>query len=73
MKNQYIHIYIYRYTTQVFLDQKMKDKGAIDNYLPVQLLFCLKEKNKKKVMIILHIKRLIFIIKILNLLIYIYL
>jgi len=29
----------------------MNDKGATDNYLPVQLLFCLKEKNKKKVIL----------------------
>jgi len=44
-----VQAHVFEYTTQVFLDTKMNDKGATDNYLPVQLLFCLKEKNKKKI------------------------
>ncbi|KAG4106916.1 chitin synthase-domain-containing protein [Neocallimastix lanati (nom. inval.)] len=44
-----VQAHVFEYTTQVFLDQKMNDKGATDNYLPVQILFCLKEKNKKKI------------------------
>ncbi|OUM68694.1 glycosyltransferase family 2 protein [Piromyces sp. E2] len=44
-----VQAHLFEYTTQIFLDTKMNDKGATDNYLPVQLLFCLKEKNKKKI------------------------
>jgi len=44
-----VQAHVFEYTTQVFLDTKLKERGAIDNYLPVQLLFCLKEKNKKKI------------------------
>jgi len=34
----------------------MNEKGAKDNYLPVQMIFCLKEKNKKKVNFISYFK-----------------
>jgi len=52
----YIKLIKIRYTSQLFLNFKKKgDKteieqlGTSDGYFPVQILFCLKEKNKKKV------------------------
>ncbi|ORX87311.1 hypothetical protein BCR32DRAFT_198034 [Anaeromyces robustus] len=44
-----VEAHVFEYTTQIFLDTKMNEKGATDDYLPVQILFCLKEKNKKKI------------------------
>jgi len=49
VNNKEVQAHLFEYTTQVFLDTKMNEKGAKDNYLPVQMIFCLKEKNKKKI------------------------
>ncbi|ORX48617.1 hypothetical protein BCR36DRAFT_354319 [Piromyces finnis] len=49
VNNKEVQAHVFEYTTQLFLDTKMNVKGATDNYLPVQILFCLKEKNKKKI------------------------
>ncbi|KAF9994412.1 Chitin synthase, class 1 [Entomortierella chlamydospora] len=40
--------HIYEYTTQVTVDPDMGRSGAEKGYVPVQILFCLKEKNAKK-------------------------
>ncbi|KAF2663933.1 chitin synthase, class II [Microthyrium microscopicum] len=40
--------HIYEYTTQVSLDSDLKFKGAEKGIVPVQMIFCLKEKNQKK-------------------------
>jgi len=40
--------HIYEYTTQVMVDQDFKIRGADRGIVPVQILFCLKEQNKKK-------------------------
>lgn len=40
--------HVYEYTTQVSLDPDLKFKGAEKGILPCQLIFCLKEKNAKK-------------------------
>lgn len=40
--------HVYEYTTQVSLDETLKFKGAEKGIVPCQMLFCLKEKNKKK-------------------------
>ncbi|KAF9113139.1 Chitin synthase, class 2 [Mortierella sp. AM989] len=40
--------HIYEYTTQVMVDQDLKVRGADAGIVPVQILFCLKEQNKKK-------------------------
>jgi len=40
--------HVYEYTTQVSLDEGLKFKGAEKGIVPVQMIFCLKEKNKKK-------------------------
>ncbi|KAI9839164.1 MAG: hypothetical protein M1819_003157 [Sarea resinae] len=40
--------HVYEYTTQVSLDSDLKFKGAEKGIVPVQMIFCLKEKNQKK-------------------------
>ncbi|RUS16118.1 chitin synthase-domain-containing protein, partial [Jimgerdemannia flammicorona] len=41
--------HIYEYTTQISVDPDMKFKGADKGIVPTQILFCLKEKNQKKI------------------------
>ncbi|KAL9548850.1 Chitin synthase, class 1 [Mucor bainieri] len=41
--------HIYEYTTQLSVDPKMKFKSADKGIVPCQMLFCLKEKNQKKI------------------------
>ncbi|KAG0244115.1 glycosyltransferase family 2 protein [Mortierella sp. GBAus27b] len=40
--------HIYEYTTQVMIDDELKSRGADRGIVPVQILFCMKEQNKKK-------------------------
>ncbi|MCJ1308223.1 Chitin synthase, class 2 [Agyrium rufum] len=40
--------HVYEYTTQVSLDSDLKFKGAEKGIVPCQLIFCLKEKNQRK-------------------------
>ncbi|KAF8928612.1 Chitin synthase, class 1, partial [Haplosporangium bisporale] len=40
--------HIYEYTAQVTVDPEMGRSGHEKGYVPVQILFCLKEKNAKK-------------------------
>ena len=40
--------HVYEYTTQVSLDDDLKFKGAEKGIVPCQMIFCLKEKNAKK-------------------------
>ncbi|KAF8445436.1 chitin synthase-domain-containing protein [Kalaharituber pfeilii] len=40
--------HVYEYTPQVSLDADMKFKGAEKGIVPVQMIFCLKEQNAKK-------------------------
>lgn len=40
--------HVYEYTTQVSLDEGLKFKGAEKGIVPCQMIFCLKEQNKKK-------------------------
>lgn len=40
--------HVYEYTTQVSLDETLKFKGAEKGIVPCQMIFCLKEQNKKK-------------------------
>jgi chitin synthase len=44
-----VQAHIFEYTTQVSLDPDLKFQGAEKGIVPVQLLFCLKEKNQKKI------------------------
>ncbi|KAI5479453.1 chitin synthase, glycosyltransferase family 2 protein [Pseudohyphozyma bogoriensis] len=41
--------HIYEYTTQISIDPDLKFKSAERGLVPVQVLFCLKEKNAKKI------------------------
>ena len=40
--------HVYEYTTQVSLDADLKFKGAEKGIVPCQMIFCMKEKNQKK-------------------------
>lgn len=40
--------HIYEYTTQVMIGQDLQIRGADAGSVPVQIIFCLKEQNKKK-------------------------
>ncbi|KAI7860767.1 chitin synthase 1 [Circinella umbellata] len=41
--------HIYEYTTQVSVDPDMQLNGSEKGMVPVQIIFCLKEKNQKKI------------------------
>ncbi|KAK9451789.1 chitin synthase-domain-containing protein [Limtongia smithiae] len=43
-----VKAHIYEYTTQISLDSDLKFKGAEKGIVPVQVIFCLKETNEKK-------------------------
>ncbi|KAK9257342.1 chitin synthase-domain-containing protein [Lipomyces tetrasporus] len=43
-----VKAHLYEYTTQISLDSDLRFKGAEKGVVPVQVLFCLKEKNAKK-------------------------
>jgi chitin synthase len=43
-----VKAHVYEYTTQVSLDSDLKFKGAEKGIVPVQMIFCLKEQNAKK-------------------------
>ncbi|KAJ3293280.1 Chitin synthase, class 2 [Borealophlyctis nickersoniae] len=44
-----VSAHIFEYTTQVCVDEELKVKGHDKGIVPVQILFCLKEKNAKKI------------------------
>lgn len=44
-----VQAHLYEYTTQVCVEPDLKVCGTKDGYVPVQMLFCLKEDNKKKI------------------------
>ena len=44
-----VQAHVYEYTTQVSLDSDLKFKGAEKGIVPCQMIFCLKEKNQKKI------------------------
>ncbi|KAJ2918726.1 hypothetical protein MD484_g1699, partial [Candolleomyces efflorescens] len=41
--------HIYEYTTQISVNPSLKIEGAEKGFMPVQIIFCLKEKNQKKI------------------------
>uniref|UniRef100_A0A0W0G327 Chitin synthase n=1 Tax=Moniliophthora roreri TaxID=221103 RepID=A0A0W0G327_MONRR len=41
--------HIYEYTTQISVTPSLKIEGPEKGHVPVQLIFCLKEKNQKKI------------------------
>ncbi|KAF8951624.1 Chitin synthase, class 1 [Haplosporangium bisporale] len=49
VKGKPVQAHIYEYTTQVTIDPGMKIvESRTSDYVPVQMMFCLKEKNAKK-------------------------
>ncbi|EXV01342.1 hypothetical protein MHUMG1_02530 [Metarhizium humberi] len=48
VNNRAVQAHVYEYTTQVSLDADLKFKGAEKGIVPCQLIFCLKEKNSRK-------------------------
>ncbi|KAI7871996.1 chitin synthase 1 [Spinellus fusiger] len=44
-----VSAHIYEFTTQVSVDPELKLKGIEKGIVPVQVMFCLKEKNAKKI------------------------
>ncbi|KAI9472177.1 MAG: chitin synthase 1 [Benjaminiella poitrasii] len=44
-----VQAHLFEYTTQVSVDSDLKVRGAEKGVVPVQILFCLKEKNAKKI------------------------
>ncbi|CAK9442180.1 uncharacterized protein LODBEIA_P59230 [Lodderomyces beijingensis] len=48
VNNKKVHAHLFEYTTQISVDENLKFKGDEKNLTPVQVLFCLKEQNQKK-------------------------
>ncbi|PWN89514.1 hypothetical protein FA10DRAFT_268056 [Acaromyces ingoldii] len=44
-----VEAHIYEYTTQLSIDSNLQFKGAERGLVPMQVIFCLKESNKKKI------------------------
>ncbi|RLV89897.1 Chitin synthase 1 [Spathaspora sp. JA1] len=49
VNNKKVNAHLFEYTTQISIDENLKFKGDEKNLTPVQVLFCLKEKNQKKI------------------------
>lgn len=44
-----VEAHIYEYTTQLSIDGNMQFKGAERGLVPTQIIFCMKERNQKKI------------------------
>ncbi|UZJ53394.1 hypothetical protein CBS101457_002714 [Exobasidium rhododendri] len=44
-----VHAHIYEYTTQLSIDSNLQFKGAERGLVPMQIIFCMKEQNLKKI------------------------
>ncbi|SNX81803.1 probable Chitin synthase 3 [Melanopsichium pennsylvanicum] len=44
-----VQAHLYEYTTQLSIDSNLHFKGAERGLVPMQIIFCLKEKNAKKI------------------------
>lgn len=49
VNNKKVNAHLFEYTTQISIDENLKFKGDEKNLTPVQVLFCLKESNQKKI------------------------
>lgn len=49
VNNKKVNAHLFEYTTQISIDENLKFKGDEKNLTPVQVLFCLKECNQKKI------------------------
>ncbi|PFH58933.1 hypothetical protein XA68_13022 [Ophiocordyceps unilateralis] len=48
VNNRAVQAHVYEYTTQVSMDADLRFKGAEKGIVPCQIIFCLKEKNQRK-------------------------
>ncbi|EJU02992.1 glycosyltransferase family 2 protein [Dacryopinax primogenitus] len=48
VKNKPVTAHIYEYTTQIYISQDCRFQGS-EKSVPVQVIFCLKEQNQKKI------------------------
>lgn len=48
VNSRQVTAHVYEYTTQVSLDPDLRFKGAEKGIVPCQMIFCMKEKNQKK-------------------------
>ncbi|KAG2236413.1 hypothetical protein INT48_008395, partial [Thamnidium elegans] len=44
-----VHAHLYEYTSQLSLTPDLTYRSAIHNIVPAQIIFCLKEKNQRKI------------------------
>ncbi|KAK0544097.1 Chitin synthase, class 3 [Tilletia horrida] len=49
VNGKHVHAHVYEYTTQLSIDSNLQFKGAERGLVPLQIIFCLKEKNAKKI------------------------
>lgn len=49
INDQPVHAHLYEYTTQLSLAPDLTYRGATDKIVPAQIIFCLKEKNQRKI------------------------
>ncbi|CAI5760414.1 unnamed protein product [Candida verbasci] len=49
VNNKKVNAHLFEYTTQISIDENLKFKGDEKSLAPVQVLFCLKEQNQKKI------------------------
>ncbi|RKP01104.1 hypothetical protein CXG81DRAFT_12399 [Caulochytrium protostelioides] len=49
VEGQEVSAHLFEYTTQICVDPDMRIRGTDSGLVPVQILFCLKEKNAKKI------------------------
>lgn len=49
VNNEPVTAHLYEYTTQISINADLTFKGSDRGIVPVQILFCLKEKNQKKI------------------------
>ncbi|KAL7664756.1 Chitin synthase [[Candida] zeylanoides] len=49
VNSQRVTAHLFEYTTQISVDENLKFKGDEKSLAPVQVLFCLKERNQKKI------------------------
>lgn len=49
VNNKTVNAHLFEYTTQISIDENLKFKGDEKSLAPVQVLFCLKEMNRKKI------------------------
>lgn len=49
VNNKKVNAHLFEYTTQISVDENLKFKGDEKSLAPVQVLFCLKERNQKKI------------------------